>query len=554
MIMTRSKTGAELFVECLLNRKVEYIFGIPGAKIDALFDALIGTPIKLILCRHEQNACFMAQCYGRLTGKPGVVLVTSGPGVSNLITGLLTATSEGDPIVAIGGNVPRFMHLKKSHQACDNVKLTSGATKLSVEVPTIENIPELVENAFKVAQAPRSGAVFLSVPQDILIETTTLEASSFISHISKTNADAQSIHLAAEALNKASHPSILLGLEASRPENAEVIRKLVEKTKIPVISTYQAAGVISRDLLDYFVGRVGLFKNQPGDKILEKSDVILAIGFSAIEYDPETWNHNSKGKKIIHCDYNMADVHNDYKPYIELLGEIHKNIEALHDKITIPKTSQVAQEVKQLQQDLKDTMGKGLYMNRMPIHPLKFISELRHFLNDDAIVTCDIGSHYMWMARYFFTYQPHHLLFSNGQQTLGVALPWAMAAKLINKDKLVISISGDGGFLFSAQELETAVREKLHFIHFIWVDKSYDMVREQQELKYHRHTAVDFGSIDVIKFAESFGAHGFKVKKPEQIIPILKEAIKLEGPVLIEVPIDYSDNKSLFMTLQNLDN
>ncbi len=541
-------SGAQLLIQALEAQGVEYIFGIPGAKIDAAFDALVDSHIRLILCRHEQNAAFMAGCYGRLTGKPGVVLVTSGPGVSNLATGLLTATTEGDPIVAIGGNVARSMKLNESHQGCDNVKLMEAATKYCVEAVLPENIPEIVANAFRIATQPRSGAAFISIPQDVLMATSARKIISPLMAIAQNRAHNNGIQLAFQYLTQARCPVVLLGQEASRPENTIAIRQLLHHHLLPVVSTYQAAGVISRDLLSCFVGRVGLFKNQPGDRLLDNADVILTVGYNPVEYDPEIWNAGSN-KTIIHLDYNPASLHSTYLPKVELIGAIDLTLNRLKD--LLPQTSQLNQEelVVRLQAELNEKKELEQESHHHLIHPLSFIQQLTDAINDDTMVISDIGTHYMWLARYFFTHQPHHLLFSNGQQTLGVALPWAIATKLVVPKRQVISISGDGGFLFSSMELETAVRLKLNLIHFVWCDHHYNMVQEQQLIKYKRDYGVQFGAIDIVKYAESFGAVGVKLGNNHTIKNILKEAAERKMPTLIEVPIDYSDNKELFLTV-----
>ncbi len=543
-------TGAQLLVKCLEAQGVEYIFGIPGAKIDRVFDALLDSSIKLIVCRHEQNAAFIAGAYGRLTGKPGVVLVTSGPGVSNLSTGLLTATTEGDPIVAIGGNVPRTMGLKQSHQSTNNVKLLEAVTKFCVEIPTVESITEIIANAFRRAIMPQAGACFISFPQDLQTETTAVIPIKPNSIVHYGESPVSQIKQAIQLINQAKSPVLMLGMEVSRPENTEAIRALLREKEFVVVSSYQAAGVISKKLLDCFMGRVGLFKNQPGDVVLEAADLVVTIGFNPVEYDPEIWNADNK-RGIIHLNYNFADIHNTYHPDVELIGDIANNIRAMIKGLDSRINLRHSQLIKETHQQLKEKIESGKLLNQSPIHPLRFIHELLQVVNDRTIISCDIGSVYMWMARYFFTYEPHHLLFSNGQQTLGVALPWAIAANLARPDHQVISISGDGGFLFSAMELETAVREKLKFIHFIWRDGTYNMVLEQEMMKYHRKSGVDFGKIDVPDFAKSFGALGLELTSPESFKSVFAEALRAEKPVLIDVPIDYSDNMALFTSVDS---
>ena len=274
------QTAAQLVVKCLEENDVEYVFGIPGAKIDTVFNALHDSEIKLILCRHEQNATFMAAAYGRTTGKPGVVLVTSGPGVGNLVTGLLTATTEGDPVVALGGNVALSMKFRETHQNVDNAKLLEPVTKSSIEVTGTETISEAIANAFRLSAEPKSGGCFISLPQDILQQATAIEPCKKTKAINFGRASEENILNAIELIESAESPVLFLGQEATRAENANEIVELVRKFKIPVISTYQGAGVIPRDLMECFYGRVGLFKNQPGDKVLAQADLVITVGLN----------------------------------------------------------------------------------------------------------------------------------------------------------------------------------------------------------------------------------------------------------------------------------
>ncbi|MCF8466480.1 MAG: acetolactate synthase AlsS [Sneathiella sp.] len=540
-----TQSGAQLLVKCMEALEVKYIFGIPGAKIDAVFDALVDSPIQLILCRHEQNACFMAAAHGRLTGEPGVVLVTSGPGVGNMLTGLLTATTEGDPVVAIGGNVSRRMLHKASHQAAQNVKLMEGATKSSQEVYTADEIPEAIVNAFRIAKAPRRGACFLSLPVDVSHEQTSSEIIK-VGEIDYSGLAAKAILArAADIITKAKAPVLLLGEEASQPATAKAIHDLLTAHKLPVVSTFQAAGVVCKEYLDLFFGRVGLFNNQPGDKILRQADVVISIGYDPVEYDPEIWNNGDR-KHIIHVDHIMSDVHLAYQTDVEVLGGVAENIRALIPLLSgLPPMDQH----KPVRTEYQDYLynPKSLVDCKGKIHPLRFIHQLHEYLDENTIVACDIGTHGMWMSRYFLSHVPHQLLISNGQQTLGVALPWAMAAKLTHPEKTVLATVGDGGFLFSATELETAVRENLHFILFVWDSGGYDMVMEQQLMKYKRRSGVDLGYYDVVKFAEAFGAKGYRLDDSTKFDVIMKQALADEGPVLIHMPVDYSDNLELFL-------
>ncbi len=539
------KTGAQLLVQCLEKEGVQYIFGIPGAKIDAVFDALRNSSIRLVTCRHEQNAAFIAGAYGRITGKPGVVLVTSGPGVANLCTGLLTATTEGDPIVAIGGNVPLSMLLKNSHQGVNNVKLMEAVTKTSIEVDSADNIPELVANAFRSALAPRRGASFISLPQNVSTELTKHHPLPTAPEPHYGIAPTETIQCAAHHINRAKCPIILLGMEASRPNNTSAVRTLLKQSPMAVVGTYQAAGAISQEELHCFVGRVGLFKNQPGDKALNSADVIICIGFSSVEYDTEIWNADNQ-KSIIHIDYMASKLNRTYHPVCELLGDIAANLNQLQPHLKLSKHLKTHLSTTKAQNALQNKIKSGKTYAGTPIHPLRFIHELHEAIDDNTTICCDIGSIYMWMARYFLSHRPHQLLFSNGQQTLGVALPWAIACHYAKAPGKVISMSGDGGFLFSAMELETAVREHIHFVHFIWRDGTYNMVLEQERMKYHHESGVHFGKVNIPDFAKAFGALGLELKHPDDFKVIYQEAMNTHRPVLIDVPIDYSDNPELF--------
>ncbi|BET53416.1 acetolactate synthase AlsS [Bacillus subtilis] len=537
--------GAELVVDCLVEQGVTHVFGIPGAKIDAVFDALQDKGPEIIVARHEQNAAFMAQAVGRLTGKPGVVLVTSGPGASNLATGLLTANTEGDPVVALAGNVIRADRLKRTHQSLDNAALFQPITKYSVEVQDVKNIPEAVTNAFRIASTGQAGAAFVSFPQDVVNEVTNTKNVRAVAAPKLGPAADDAISAAIAKIQTAKLPVVLVGMKGGRPEAIKAVRKLLKKVQLPFVETYQAAGTLSRDLEDQYFGRIGLFRNQPGDLLLEQADVVLTIGYDPIEYDPKFWNVNGD-RTIIHLDEIIADIDHAYQPDLELIGDIPSTINHIeHDAVKV----EFAEREQKILSDLKQYMHEG---EQVPAdwksdraHPLEIVKELRNAVDDHVTVTCDIGSHAIWMSRYFRSYEPLTLMISNGMQTLGVALPWAIGASLVKPGEKVVSVSGDGGFLFSAMELETAVRLKAPIVHIVWNDSTYDMVAFQQLKKYNRTSAVDFGNIDIVKYAESFGATGLRVESPDQLADVLRQGMNAEGPVIIDVPVDYSDNINL---------
>ncbi|HFM7385124.1 TPA: acetolactate synthase AlsS, partial [Enterococcus faecium] len=533
----------------LINHHVDYVFGIPGAKIDGVFNELEDQGPELIVTRHEQNAAFMAQAIGRITGEPGVVIATSGPGASNLATGLVTATAEGDPVLAIAGQVKRSDLLKLTHQSMDNAALFQPITKYSAEIQDPETISEVIANAYRMAKSSKKGASFISIPQDVVDAPVQGNVIKPLSDPKLGSASADDIRYLAERIREAKLPVLLVGMRGSSEKETLAIRQLVEKTALPVVETFQAAGVISRELEAHFFGRVGLFRNQPGDMLLKRSDLVIAIGYDPIEYEARNWNAE-KDARIIVIDEAPAEIDPFMQPERELIGDISATLDLLTGSLEPQQVSEDAKEylaslqAKLTERDIVQSKGEAGIL-----HPLEVINTLQSKVTDDMTVTVDVGSHYIWMARHFRSYEPRHLLFSNGMQTLGVALPWAISAALVRPNTQIVSVSGDGGFLFSAQDLETAVRKKLNIVHLIWNDGHYNMVEFQEKMKYQRASGVDFGPVDFVKYAEAFGAKGIRATSVEELEKALEEGFATEGPVIIDIPIDYRDNEKLGETI-----
>ena len=538
-------SAADMVIDTLKNNNVDYVFGIPGAKIDYLFDALEDDGPELIVTRHEQNAAMMAQGVGRITGNPGVALVTSGPGVSNLTTGLLTATSEGDPVLAIGGQVKRNDLLRQTHQAVDNVSLLKSSTKYSAEVQDPESLSEVMTNAIRVATSGKNGASFISIPQDVISAQVKSNAIDLCEKPRLGVPAIEDINEVITAIKEADFPVLLAGMRSSSEKETEAIRQLVEKTNLPVVETFQGAGVLNRQLENHFFGRVGLFRNQVGDELLRKADLVVTIGYDPIEYEASNWNKELE-TEIIAIDEEQAEITNFFRPKKELVGNIAGTIELLSNNVTETIIEQShLDDLEQLRADIIEATGIKYTHEDGIMHPLEIIETMQQTLTDDTTVTVDVGSHYIWMARKFRSYNPRHLLFSNGMQTLGVALPWAIAAALVRPNTQVVSVAGDGGFLFSAQDLETAVRKKLNIIQLIWNDGKYNMVEFQEEMKYNRSSGVEFGPVDYVKYAEAFGAKGLRVTSQAELEAAIKEGYETEGPVVIDIPVNYKDNIKL---------
>lgn len=545
--MSQQLNCSQAIVKILENLGVTHVFGVPGAKIDSLFIALKHSKINLVLVRHEQNAAFMAAAFGRLTGRVGVCIATSGPGVTNLVTGLATATSEGDPVLAIGGEVPVNERLKKTHQSLDAVTLMKPATKYSAEVVTADQLTEILGNAIRTAESGRQGAVFISLPKNIGLATFTGDINqSWGKQVPQGVGSLAAIDEAAKAINSSQKPMVIFGMQASKSELADSIKDFLAKTKIPYSATFQGAGKWAQPKdCETFVGRLGLFRNQPADHLLDQSDCVITIGYDPIEYDPNIWNHNNN-RKLIAIDVISSDQDNDFLPTVEIVGEIAGTLDVLTSKLSPKIDKEFANLATQALTQNKQTVAEGAQLDGSPVHPLRVIHELQKIITPDTQVVLDVGSNYIWMNRYYGAEYARQVLVSNGQQTLGVSVPWAIATSLMHPDKRIISVSGDGGFLFSAMEMETAKRVGAKFIHIIWDSASYDMVEFQEAAHYAGDTAgVKLGHYDVVKYAESFGCKGYHINSANEIAGVFQEALTSDVPVLINIPIDYSKNLRL---------
>lgn len=550
-----TKNGAQLIAQQLESLGIRYIFGIPGAKIDRLFDAIEDTNIQMIPVRHEANAAFMAGVIGRLTGKAGVTMVTSGPGCGNLVSGVATANSEGDPLVAIGGAVKRADQQKQTHQSMDTVSIFRSITKSSAEIQHVDAASEVMANAFRTAESGRPGACFVSIPQDVLSDHTLTDIIVPSRNVHSSQANPEAIEEAITLIERSQRCVVLLGLHASRAENAQAISRFLRTTQLPVVGTYQAAGAVDINYYHHFAGRVGLFNNQPGDVLLQDADLIVTIGFNPIEYDPELWN--AKQSPIIHLDIEPAEYQLNYQPCVEIVGNIVQSLDDMTDCVTnfarlSPKALSILEEVAQQRQIIKSYPTR---QSQHGFHPLTLIKAMQSIITPDTTLCLDMGSFHIWIARYLSCFRARQMLISNGQQTMGVALPWAIGANLLKPSTKVVSVSGDGGFMQSSMELETAVRLKCNIVHIIWVDNAYNMVEIQEMKKYQRPSGIKFGPIDFKAYAESFGAQGFAVTERHQLMPMLHQAMETQGPAVIAIPVDYSDNYKLMLprTQENRD-
>ncbi|MCF6253157.1 MAG: acetolactate synthase large subunit [Thiomicrorhabdus sp.] len=543
--------AAKLFVKCLENEQVEFIFGIPGEENLDVMDALLDSKIQFITTRHEQGAAYMADVYGRLTGKPGVCLSTLGPGATNLVTGVADANMDNAPLVAIAGQAGTSRLHKESHQVVDLVSMFKPITKYAVQVLEPDTIPEIVRKAFKLAEAEKPGATFIDLPENV-VEMDSLETPLPLSINRLTFADKALVTEAALLVKKAKNPLILIGNGAVRSRASEDIKQFINTHKIPVVNTFMAKGIIPFSD-EMAMGTAGLQKGDYENGGFAKADLIICVGFDMVEYHPHLWNPN-KSHTLIHIDTKKAEVDSCYIPDIELIGNIGKNFALLGEALTevcsgsINKTNIPFL----LRNAMVDEMERCQHSDAWPMLPQKIIWDLRTAMKSSDIAISDVGSHKMWMARMFRCDQPNTCIISNGFAGMGIAVPGAIAAKLANPNKGVVAVTGDAGFMMNSQEIETAIRCKAPIVILIWNDSQYGLIEWKQQRRFGRSAYIDFKNPDFIQYAKSFGAEGVRIESANQLLPALKKALELNTVTVIDCPVDYSQNDRLTALLGNV--
>jgi len=538
--------GAELFVRCLENEDVEYVYGIPGEENIAVMDVLLDSPIKFITTRHEQGAAFMADVQGRLTGRAGVCLATLGPGATNLITGFADANMDHAPIVGIAGQGATTRLHKESHQILDLVNLFEPISKYSTQAREPEIIPEIVRKAFKVAQAEKPGGCFIDLPENIagaeVIGKQPLKVQSAKAPTPPESKMAQ----AAELISNARFPLIMAGNGVIRGNASDALVAFAEKLNIPVATTFMAKGVIpfSHDLS---LGAVGLQASDYVSCGFNRADVVICIGYDIVEYHPELWNHDKK-PRLIHIDPSAAEVDEYYIVECGVVGDISRALNTIAELATPNQENNAFH----LRQTIVDVIEADADSRAFPLKPQKILWDLRQALKPDDIVISDVGAHKMWMARMYQAERPNTCIISNGFASMGIAVPGAVAAKLENPDKTIVAVTGDAGFMMNSQEIETALRVGTPIIIIIWTDSEYGLIRWHQMRHFGRPSNIDFKNPDFIKYAESFGAKAYCVESADGLIPTIKQAIADNTVVIIDCPVDYSENMKLTEQLGEL--
>lgn len=537
--------AAQLLVQCLENEGVEYIFGIPGEENLDIMDALLESPITFVTVRHEQGAAFMADVYGRLTGKAGVCMSTLGPGATNLITGVADANMDRAPIVAIAGQGATTRLHKESHQILDLVNMFAPITKYATQVLEPEIVPEVVRKAFKVAQAEKPGGAFIDFPENIA--ETEVDGKPIPVLRDYTPAPLGfKVTEAAKVISEAHHPIIVAGNGVIRQEAAPALVAFAEKLNIPVCNTFMAKGVMpfSNELS---LGTLGLKARDLPWFAVEKADVVICVGYDMVEYHPDMWNPNGD-KTIVHIDASSSEVDERYIADVEAIGHIPSTL------------NDIAELAKPQRRNAFGAVRHGIIEERsgfstddgFPVKPQKIVWDLREVLASEDIVISDVGAHKMWMARMYRAEAPNTCIISNGFASMGIAVPGAIAAKLAFPDRKVVAVTGDAGFLMNSQEIETALRIGTPFVILIWSDAEYGLITWHQMRQFGRPSHVEFTNPDFVKYAESFGAKGYRVASAADLAPTLEKALAEDTVTIVDCPVDYSQNMELTRNLGDL--
>ncbi len=544
-------TAAELLVRCLENEGVKYIFGIPGEENLDVMQALRNSSIQFITTRHEQGAAFMADVYGRLTGKAGVCLSTLGPGATNLVTGVADANSDGAPLVAITGQVDtNRMHIT-SHQFLDLVQMFTPITKRSKQIVRPDSINEIVRIAFKYAESEKPGAAHIDLPNDIAKlpvpeDPNVMPMRHTAVHQELTGV--ADVEKAAGLIFQAEHPVILAGHSAVRAHAAEALTKFAEQLKIPVINTMMAKGIIPMDNR-YSMGTMGIPQRDFQNVMLDNSDLVIAVGYDIVEFSPSKWNR-TQNHKIIHLDVRSAHIHSLYQPQVQVVGDISDSLEKIAVRCHRENEPELFFRLKELMLEDYSAVESD---DGFPIKPQRVLHDIRQVLGQEDILISDVGAHKMWIGRQYNCYHPNTCIISNGFASMGISVPGAIAAKLIYPEKKVLAVSGDGGFMMNCQEMETALRIGVPIVVMIFNDSGYGLIRWKQEDHFGSSCFTDFTNPDFVKFAESMGAKGYRIQSAEEIIPVLEDAFSQNVPCIIDCPIDYSENTRLSERLQKMD-
>jgi len=541
--------ASDLFVQCLEAEGVERIFGIPGEENADVMISLLDSNIEFVLCRHEQAASFMADTYGRLTGKSGVCLATLGPGATNLVTGLADANMDRAPVVAIIGQGGTDRLHKESHQNMDSIAMMEPISKWAQTVFAAENIPEIVRKAFKIAETEKPGVTVIELPEDVAEHEVADDIKPMaIIKTRRPAADHKAIRQAVDIIAEAKNPLILAGNGAVRKRAAEQLKRLAHKTGIGVVNTFMGKGAIPMSD-PHCLYTMGLQGGDYANAAFEKADVVITVGYDFVEYAPAFWN-SKQNKTIVAFDFVPAEVDTFFPVTVDIVSDLADALWQINEELDRRFGKSLPLYDIGTRAELRKTIADDLAMEEadtaFPVKPQRILNDVRKFLGPDDILLSDVGAHKMWIARYFQCETPNTCLISNGFCTMGFAMPGAIGAKIAHPDRKVLAISGDAGFMMNVQDLETAVRNKIAFVTMVWEDGEYGLIKWKQQNSFDgRHSELAFNNPDWELLAKSFGMYGKTITAAEDIVPSLQEAFEQDGPALLSVKVDYDENRKL---------
>ncbi len=545
-----ARTVAELIVECLEHEGVAYVFGIPGEENIHLVEALSRSSIRYVLVRHEQGASFMAETYGRLTGRAGVCSATLGPGAINLLLGTADATTNSTPLIALSAQVGMDRSFKESHQGVDLVSMFAPVTKWSALIATPNAAPEMIRKAFKLAQTERPGAVYLAVPEDVEKSVAPEGASPLAVNVPRADEpSAQQVARAASILREATNPVVLAGHGATRAGAGEALVRFAERLNVPVATTFHGKGVFPDDHR-LALGAVGFMRHDYVNFGFDQADAVVTVGYELQEFDPVRINPRGD-KKIIHIHRFPAEVDLHYDVSVGLQSDISKTLDAL--TASVDRVFDAEGHGRRIRSLLVDELERGRSDNRFPLAPARIVADTREAMGRSDIVLVDTGALKMWMARLYPTYEPNTCLISNGLSTMAWTLPGAIGAKLACPQDRVLVSTGDGAFLMNSQEIETALREHIAMVVLIWVDDAYGLISWKMDLELGHDVDTAFSNPDFVAYAESFGAVGYRISSADELLPTLRTALADDTVSIIACPVDYSANLELIRSLGELD-
>ena len=528
------RKASEVFVECLEAEGVRYVFGIPGEETLDLSESLSDSSIEFVPVRHEQGGAYMADAFGRLTGRAGVCLGTLGPGATNLVTAVADAFLDRAPLVALTGQSDIERMHKESHQYIDLIGILRPIVKWNARVSSPEIIPEVVRKAFAVSESEKPGATHLELPEDVMARP--LDASPLPRHPPvQPEPGSKELQRAADLIDAAANPMVLAGNGAIRGHASRALRSFVHNTGVPVAESFMAKGLIDDDD-PKAVGTVGLQARDYEMAGFDDADLVIAVGYDLVEHSPKHWNPG-RDKQIIVIDSVAAEVDQYFIPDVELIGDIAHVLARLAAACT---RSQTTAGTSRLHEVVMGALSDARDDDHFPLRPPRVLSDIRAALGRHDILVSDVGLHKLWIGRMFPAHEPGTVLIANGLAGMGFALPTAIGAKLVHPDRKVVAVSGDGGFLMNAQELETAARLRTPVVNVIWENGQFGSIVWKQDKKFGRHFGVDFGNPDFVKLADAFGMPAWRCSSADDFARLLGDALARDVPSVIVVPIDYS--------------